>query len=221
VREIDLEQLGLLGHEQRDRACALRLLAGAAALVFRDVRTHDDTHTVTSVTRCVTDSGFERVHAAQARVLELGHFHVPRQARTTERLETTVHHAAHDDRARGVVGARLSAQTEEPDLRGVDVVVLDQTNHGVCRHRVDVLVATGHPKAPTDDRLDLVPGIAGPTAPVFQAHAQTRHVDAHAADPRLHCVTHLETPLASRESFYSQVATAASHWSRTPRVAVR
>jgi hypothetical protein len=197
VGEIDLEQLGLLGHEQRDCARALRLLTRAAALVLSDVGAHDDADAIARITRRVAQRCFERVHAAEAGVLELGHFHVPGQARPAKRFETTVHHAAHDDRTSRVVRARFCTQAEEPHLRGVDVIVLNQPDHGVGCHRVDVLVASRHPKATTDDRLDLVPGIAGPTAPVFQAHAQTRHIHAHAAYTGLHCVTHLETPLAS------------------------
>ena len=46
VREVDLEQLGFALDQHRHRAGALRLLAGAAALVLGDVAADDDRQAV-------------------------------------------------------------------------------------------------------------------------------------------------------------------------------
>jgi hypothetical protein len=83
----------------------LRLLAGAAALVLGHVGAHHDRQAITGVARHVTQRGLERVHAAQAGVLELGDFHMTREPRATQRFQSAIDHAAHDHRARRVVSA--------------------------------------------------------------------------------------------------------------------
>ena len=133
----------------------------------------------------VAQRSLERVDAAQARVLELGHLAVPRQPRHAERVERAVDHAAHDHGAGGVVGARLGAEAEEADPLRVDVVLADQPQDGVGRHRVDVLVRARHAEAVADDRPDLVPGVAGPFTPRFEVDAIRRDVNGKAAETNL------------------------------------
>ncbi len=115
-------------------------------------------------------------------MLELGDLAVPGDARPTEPLERLVDHALDDDRARGVVGARLGSEPQKADLAGVNVVVDDEAQDRVGGHGVDVLVGSAHPKAAADDRADLVPRCTGPAAPVLEADAVARHVDGHGAD---------------------------------------
>src|SRR5690606_20690448 len=147
------------------------------------------------ITKCV----LERVNAAQAGVLELRHLELPREPRSPEGLEGPVHHAPDDDRSGGVVGARLSAESQKAHLPGVDVVVQDQTQDGIRRHRVDVLVRSGDAKTAADDLLNLRPGIARPGAPSLERYPRSGYVEAHAADPC--CI--LIDRMNSAHSFFS------------------
>ena len=93
-------------------------------------------------------------------MLELGHLELAREARQSELVERVVDHAAHDHGADGVVGARLGAEPEPADVARIDVVLPDQPQHGVGRHRVDVLVLTHDAKAAADDDLTLSQGVS-------------------------------------------------------------
>ena len=75
-----VEQLRIALDEHRDRAGALRRLAGAAARVFGDVGAHDDRAAIVGLEREVAQRVLQRVHAAEAGVLELGHLAVAVQA---------------------------------------------------------------------------------------------------------------------------------------------
>src|SRR5262249_8421177 len=149
---------------------------------------------VAGIAAHVAHRRLERVHTAEACVLELRHFTMPRQPRIPERFEPAVDHAAHDHRTDRVVGARLGAEAEEPDQLRIDVVLPDQPQHGVRGHRVDVLVATRHAEAAADHHLDLVPGVARPLAPVLETYPKWGYVRAHCTDTRSRRLTHLRSP---------------------------
>ena len=134
-----MEQLRFGVEQHRHRSRSLRLLAGAAAFVLRDVGTDDDRPPASTVEREIAGGRLESVHAAQACVLELGHFHASAQRRTAHGDERVVEHSANDDRSRGVVGARFRSETEKADILGVDVVTHDQVEHRVGGHCVDAV----------------------------------------------------------------------------------
>ncbi len=182
MSEVDREEPRPPLDEQGDGAGALRLLARAAALVFRNVGTHDDREPVRSVALRVAERALQRVHTPETGVLELGHLEVPREAGQAERFERAVDHAAHDHGTSRIVRARFRTEPEKAHLLRIDAVVADQREHGVGGHGVDVLVPTRDAEAPPDDSADLVPIIPGPLAPAFEWHAKGWDVEAHGAD---------------------------------------
>ena len=89
VLEVDRQQARVALDQHRDRAGALRRLAGAAALVLGDVGADDDRAAVLGLERQVTQRVLQRVDAAEARVLELGHLAVARERRAAARLQAS------------------------------------------------------------------------------------------------------------------------------------
>ena len=190
-----VQELRVALDEHRDGAGALRRLAGAAARVLGDVGADDDRAAILGLEREIAQGVLQGVHAAEARMLDLGHLAMARQRRAAAGLQALVEHAFDDDGAGGVVGARLGAQAQEADAVRVDVVPIDEPHDGRGGHRVDALRGAAHPEAMADDRTGLVPDVVGPATPRLEVYAVRRHVDGKAADT--HLVGH-RTPSSAR-----------------------
>eukprot|EP00754_Rhynchopus_humris_P024089 Rhum_TRINITY_DN14863_c3_g1::Rhum_TRINITY_DN14863_c3_g1_i1::g.123627::m.123627 len=198
VAVVDGQQLRVLLDKHGDGAGALRRLAGGAALVLRDVR-RDDDGLLAAPDLGVPAGVLQGVHAAEARVLELRHLDVARQASFAELVQRSVDHALHNDGAGRVVRRALRAQPNEADVLRVDVVRQHQVQHGVGRHCVRVLVRPRDAEAAADHVLHLVPLVARPLAPVLQVHLEARHVHARAADTDLLRKPHRRDPKHCRK----------------------
>ena len=105
------------------------------------------------------------------------------------RLQRLVDHAFDDYRAGRVVGARFSAKPKEFDPRRIDVVLIDESDNSVGRHRVDAMVWSAHAEAAPDDLSGFLPLIAGPVTPVLQPDTVGRQVGGEAADSNEFFVT--------------------------------
>jgi hypothetical protein len=165
VLEMDFQQARIALDEHCHGAGALRRLAGAAAGILGDVGADDDRAAVLGLEGEIAQRMLQRINAAQARVLDLGHLAVARQRRAAARLQPFVEHAFDDDGARRVVGARLGTQSQEPDTGGIDAVAVDEPHDGRCGHRVHALGRPTHPEAMADDRTRLFPDVVGPKTP--------------------------------------------------------
>ena len=178
--EVDDGKFRILLQQHRHGARALRGFTTRAARILRDVRTYDDGLAAGAVEGEVPYGAFHAVNAAQAGMLEFGHFAASRDRRHAARLQCLVHHSLYDDCAGGIVGAGLGAEAQELDPRGVDVVLLDQAHDGRCRHRVDAVIRPANAETASHDFAHLRPMAAGPLAPVLEPDPIGRHVGGEA-----------------------------------------
>ncbi len=190
--EVDGDDRRVALHQHRDAAGALGGLAGAAPRVLGDVGGGHDGDAVGAVGGGVAQRSLEAVHTAQARLLELRGLDVPRQRRPAAGDQLAVHEAADDHRRRRrVVGSGLGPDRQVADPLGINVVIVDQPQHRVGGHGVGVVVGPDDAEAVADDGARLVPGVAGPLAPVLQAHAKRRYEHRETADPYRHVAHHI------------------------------
>src|SRR5690606_17788789 len=161
----------------------------------------DDRAAVLTLEREVAKSVLQRIHAAEARVLDLGNLAVAVHGRPAGLPQAVVEHALDDHRARGVVRARFGSEAEKADALGIDVVRVAKAHHGRCGDCIIALLGTAHPEAAADGRAGLVPRGARPAAPLLQIDPIRRHVDRKTTDPDLdfHQITPMLEAAASDE----------------------
>ena len=189
-RRFTSSNFGIPLQQHRHRAGTLGGFAGTAPGILGDVRADDDGAAVILRQREIPERVLQRVHRAEAGVLDLGHFAVAVHGGQAPGLQPVVQHALDDDRAGGIVGAGFGAQSEKADLLGIDAVLLDQAHGGRAGHGVDALARTAHPEAVPYHGAGLAPRRPGPPAPVLQAHSIGGHIGRESADPDI--LVHLE-----------------------------
>ena len=199
--EIHLEKPRVAVDEHRHGAGALRRLPRAPERVLRDVGGDDDRLPARAVRGEVAQRGLEPIDTRKAGVLELGHLAVAGQERHALRGERVVDHALDDDGARRIVAARLGAEGEHADPLRVELVVLDEAQHGVRGERVDALGGPAHPEAAPDDAPRLLPGLVVPGTPVLQRDAVRGQIQRQSADSREHAVPSFGGPLGHTLDF--------------------
>ena len=85
--------------------------------------------------------------------------------------------------------AGLGAECQKEHGRGIDIVIIDQSEDGIGCHRVNALLRTRQPETGADDLGDFVGFLPGPAAPFAEIDPQRRHMDGETADS-YGCITH-------------------------------
>ena len=180
TNQVHDRELRIFFEQHRHGAGALGGLAAGASCIFRNVGADHDRLAASAIEGQVPDRSFHSVNTAQAGVLELGYLTAARNRRQAACLEGPVDHALYDDCAGGIVGARFGTEPKELDARGVDVVLVNKSHDGRCRHRVDAVIRAAHAKTAPDDFPQLGPMTAGPLAPILKPDAVRRYVGCEA-----------------------------------------